>query len=114
MKADLDDSHDTESGLMPSSGGQHRIYRDYRKLAISSIICGLSCLGIMSLIYSVKARAMNKGRFNVAEEDRAMKAKEYSNKARNYGIGAIVAWVLLLILIPLLMGLVSYLLTLID
>lgn len=27
---------------------------DHRKLAICSIICGLSCLGIMSLMYSVK------------------------------------------------------------
>lgn len=27
---------------------------DHRKLAIWSIICGLSCFGIMSLMYSVK------------------------------------------------------------
>ncbi|XP_036445695.1 transmembrane protein 265-like [Colossoma macropomum] len=111
MSTKLNHSQDVECGLMASSGGQHR---DYRKLAIGSIICGLSCLGIMSLIYSVKTRAMNKGKLNIPEADRAKKGKEYSKKARNYGIFAIVAWVALLILIPLLTGLVSYLLTLIN
>lgn len=43
-------SDDVEKG----SDGQQLRVRDYRKLAICSIICGLSCVGIMSLIYSVK------------------------------------------------------------
>lgn len=42
------------------------------------------------------------------------KAKEYSRKTLQWGIGAIVAWCGLLILTPLLLGLLSYLLTFIN
>ncbi|KAF7697775.1 hypothetical protein HF521_004285 [Silurus meridionalis] len=38
----------------------HRLkVKDHRKLAICSILCGLSCLGIVSLIYSIKWSTKN-------------------------------------------------------
>uniref|UniRef100_A0A4W4G8A0 Uncharacterized protein n=1 Tax=Electrophorus electricus TaxID=8005 RepID=A0A4W4G8A0_ELEEL len=79
-----DESHvlnDPETGS-PKNQCQ---YKDHRKLAIMSIICGLSCFGIMSLIYSVKVTVI-----------------------------AIISWVGLLILFPLSMGLISYLFTFIN
>ncbi|KAB5553634.1 hypothetical protein PHYPO_G00040880 [Pangasianodon hypophthalmus] len=100
------ESVDVEKG----SDGQHLAARDYRKLAICSIICGLSCIGIVSLIYSVKTREFNKKSGGAISQ----KAKEYSQKALKWGIGAILAWAGLILLIPLLLGLLSYLLTFIN
>ncbi|XP_062841060.1 transmembrane protein 265-like [Trichomycterus rosablanca] len=91
---------DAESGLC----NKQRRPKTYRKLAICSIICGLSCIGIVSLINSVKAE----------ESKSVQKSKIHSKKALKYGIIAIVAWVLLLISIPLVLGLLSYLLTFIN
>uniref|UniRef100_A0A8B9LVA9 Si:dkey-16l2.20 n=1 Tax=Astyanax mexicanus TaxID=7994 RepID=A0A8B9LVA9_ASTMX len=90
---EVKNAHDVESGSQPSTAAQNCKNRDYRVLAISSIICGLSCIGIMSMIFSVK---------------------EYSRKTLTYGILAIIVWVVILICTPLLVGLVSYLLTLKD
>ncbi|TSQ23959.1 hypothetical protein Baya_11526 [Bagarius yarrelli] len=84
--------------------------KDYRTLSICSIICGLSCLGIVSLIYSVKTRELNKR----SPAETSPKAKEYSKKTLKWGVGAIIAWVILILVFPLLMGLLSYLLTFID
>ncbi|CAL8304280.1 unnamed protein product [Merluccius merluccius] len=84
----------------------HSPHRDlfHRRLAVSSIICGLSCIGMMSLIYSVKA-----------ETARTSKDQEnFSKKARKYGMISIGVWLAILITFPVLMVLVSYLLTLID
>ncbi|XP_058260537.1 transmembrane protein 265-like [Hemibagrus wyckioides] len=97
---------DVEKG----SDDQHLRVRDYRKLAICSIICGLSCVGIVSLIYSVKTREQNK----TSEGKPSQKAKEYSRKTLYWGVGALVALPLLIILIILLLGLLSYLLTFIN
>ncbi|XP_047657225.1 transmembrane protein 265 isoform X2 [Tachysurus fulvidraco] len=88
---------------------QHQV-RDYRKLAICSIICGLSCVGIVSLIYSVKTRELNKK----SGGEPAHKAKEYSKKTLRWALGAIVALVGFIILVILLVGLLSYLLTFIN
>ncbi|CAL8310838.1 unnamed protein product [Arctogadus glacialis] len=76
----------------------------YRRLAISSIVCGLSCIGIMSLIYSVRAR----------ETKNPGDSQELSKKARKYGLISIAVWVAILLIIPALVVLVSYVLTLID
>ncbi|KAJ8347395.1 hypothetical protein SKAU_G00287960 [Synaphobranchus kaupii] len=81
-------------------------YKDYRKLAISSIVCGISCIGIFALINSVKAR--EKSRKDPEN------AKSYSHKAKRLSLIAITVWVGVLVLIPMLMALVSYLLTLIN
>ncbi|KAK0153742.1 Transmembrane protein 265 [Merluccius polli] len=91
---------------MEDDEGPHSPHRDlfHRRLAVSSIICGLSCIGIMSLVYSVKA-----------ETARTSKDQEnFSKQARKYGMISIVVWLAILITFPVLIVLVSYLLTLID
>lgn len=77
---------------------------NHRALAIWSILCGLTCIGMKSLINSVKAEKTS---------DPNDKAK-FLQKAKKYGIISIVTWVSILALIPLLMALISYLLTLQD
>lgn len=87
---------------------------DHRKLAIWSIICGLSCFGIMSLMYSVKARETRKRlQYDDCQETRDM-VKKYTDKALKWGIGSIVAWVVLIIIFPFLIVLLTYIVTFID
>uniref|UniRef100_A0A3B3TES7 Si:dkey-16l2.20 n=1 Tax=Paramormyrops kingsleyae TaxID=1676925 RepID=A0A3B3TES7_9TELE len=69
----------------------------YRKLAVCSIICGISCLGILALINSVRVSV-------------AYTRLEFSRQARKYSVIAIVVWVGILVLTPVMMALVSYLL----
>ncbi|CAL8288134.1 unnamed protein product [Boreogadus saida] len=76
----------------------------HRRLAISSIVCGLSCIGIVSLIYSVRAR----------EATNSEKSRKLSKKARKYGLISIAVWVAILLIFPALVVLVSYVLTFID
>ncbi|XP_028311177.1 transmembrane protein 265-like [Gouania willdenowi] len=76
----------------------------HRRLAISSIICGISCIGIKALIDSVKAES--------ATDPEA--ADRFSRRARKLGIISIVTWVSILVSIPLMLALVSYLMTLVD
>ncbi|GAA6229874.1 transmembrane protein 265 [Lates japonicus] len=78
--------------------------KHHRKLAICSIICGISCIGIKALINSVKAE-------QTEDPDTAAK---FSQRARKLGIISVVTWVGILISIPILLALVSYLLTLQD
>lgn len=80
---------------------------DHRKLAIGSIICGLSCLGIVALISSVKARIARKA--GDIERNR-----RHSYQAKKYAIWSIVGFVLILVCTPILLGLISYLVTFID
>lgn len=119
MANDTADEHadaTTELHSVVCGDEQHNICSDpdHRKLAICSIICGLSCLGIMSLMYSVKSRETRKTLQNEDQTQRILKVKEYSKKALIWGIISIVAWVVLFILLPLLIGLGSYLVTFID
>lgn len=76
----------------------------HRKLAICSIICGISCIGIKALIHSVKAEMTTDPE----------KATEFLNKAKKNSIISIVTLVSILAAIPILMALISYLLTLHD
>uniref|UniRef100_A0A3Q1FH18 Si:dkey-16l2.20 n=1 Tax=Acanthochromis polyacanthus TaxID=80966 RepID=A0A3Q1FH18_9TELE len=78
--------------------------KHHRKLAICSIICGVSCIGVKALIYSVKAE--------MSEDLEA--AQNLSQRAKKFSIISIVIWVLIVASFPLLMGLISYLLTLLD
>uniref|UniRef100_A0A3B5KDU8 Si:dkey-16l2.20 n=1 Tax=Takifugu rubripes TaxID=31033 RepID=A0A3B5KDU8_TAKRU len=71
--------------------------RNHRKLAICSIICGLSCIGCKALVYSVKAE----------EATDPQRAAEFSQRAKRFGIIAILSWVTLLVSIPILMALIS-------
>ncbi|XP_069573614.1 transmembrane protein 265-like [Brachyistius frenatus] len=100
------DSHHNNSSnhnvIVPKEGADE----DHRTLAICSIICGISCVGVKALIYSVKA-----------EERRGKdpeKAAEFSKRARKFSIISIVTCASLLVSVPLLFVLISYLLTLID
>lgn len=114
---------------------------NYRKLAICSIICGLSCIGIKALIYSVKVlsgvfpctyaahrhcysstltRTISCALYILilyliqqAEED-PENAAEFSKQAKKFSIISIVLWFSLLASIPIFMALISYLLTLQD
>nr|XP_040046452.1 transmembrane protein 265-like [Gasterosteus aculeatus aculeatus]XP_040046453.1 transmembrane protein 265-like [Gasterosteus aculeatus aculeatus] len=76
----------------------------HRKLAICSIICGITCIGISALTNSVEAER---------EED-PERAAAFTRRAKKFGIISIVVWVSVLILTPILFMLVSYLITLGD
>ncbi|XP_075998963.1 transmembrane protein 265-like [Genypterus blacodes] len=76
--------------------------RHHRKLAICSIICGITCIGILALINSVKA----------GEAKNGTSAKYYSRRARKLGVISIVVWLILLLFTPAFLVLVSYILTL--
>ncbi|KAF7660568.1 hypothetical protein LDENG_00279870 [Lucifuga dentata] len=81
--------------------------KHHRKLAICSIICGISCIGMVALINAVKAKQAQKA-------DDPNSVKKYSTRARKYSIISIVVWVTILVFTPILMVLISYLVTLID
>lgn len=102
-------NHDTCTQVVISSTEQDAALfctnKYHRKLALCSIICGLSCIGSTALIYSVKAEM---------SKDNPAAEKMFSQRARKFSIISIVTWVTLLALFPLLMGLISYLLTLLD
>lgn len=78
--------------------------RFHRKLAICSIICGISCIGILALKNSVKAKATSD----------PQRSKEFLRRAKKYSLISIVTWVSILASIPILMALISYLVTLND
>lgn len=80
---------------------------DHRKLAICSIFCGVSCLGIVALISSVKVRTARKAGDLETE-------RRHSQRAKKYAVMSIVVLVLILVSTPILLGLISYLLTFID
>ncbi|XP_015267634.1 PREDICTED: transmembrane protein 265 [Gekko japonicus] len=72
-----------------------------RNLAIASIICGCSCLGVLALIYAVKSR--EKQKMNSHDS-----AAYWYRKSRCMSWLSIGVWVSLLLLVPLLTILVSY------
>ncbi|XP_053883626.1 transmembrane protein 265 [Malaclemys terrapin pileata] len=75
--------------------------RALRNLAIGSIVCGCSCLGVLALIYAVKA--------NEKRKTNSPDAALWARKSFRFSLLSIGVWVSLLILVPLLMGLISYL-----
>ncbi|KAI4822347.1 hypothetical protein KUCAC02_007899 [Chaenocephalus aceratus] len=75
--------------------------RNHRILAICSIICGLSCIGIPALINSVKAE-------NTTGQER----NNFLKRARKCGIISIAVWFAILVSIPILMAIISYIITL--
>ncbi|XP_061556592.1 transmembrane protein 265-like [Phycodurus eques] len=87
------------SGAAACCGDKH-----HRRLAICSIICGISCIGIKALINSVKAEE---------EPDREASGR-FSQRAKRLGIISIATWLAILALTPLLMALFSYVVTLRD
>ncbi|XP_067389120.1 transmembrane protein 265 [Emydura macquarii macquarii] len=75
--------------------------RTLRYLAIGSIVCGCSCLGVLALIYAVKAN--EKWKTNSPDADL------WARKSFRFSLLSIGVWVSLLILVPLFIGLISYL-----
>ncbi|KAL3053469.1 hypothetical protein OYC64_005911 [Pagothenia borchgrevinki] len=75
--------------------------RNYRRLAICSIICGLSCIGYKALKYSVKA-----------EYTTGQERNDFLKQAKKCGIISIVVWFAILVSIPILLAFVSYIVTL--
>ncbi|XP_037545147.1 transmembrane protein 265-like [Nematolebias whitei] len=79
-------------------------HKHHRRLAVCSVICGLSCIGIHALKYSF-----------MAEHARGTeKAKNLSRRAKKWSVISIVTWVSIIVSIPILMALFSYLATLKD
>ncbi|XP_069507731.1 transmembrane protein 265 [Ambystoma mexicanum] len=72
--------------------------RGPRNIAIASIVCGFSCIGIAALIYAMKAEG--------AEDPEA--ARPLRRKSRRLSLLSIGLWVAALILLPLFMLLLSY------
>uniref|UniRef100_A0A1A8IHV7 Uncharacterized protein n=1 Tax=Nothobranchius kuhntae TaxID=321403 RepID=A0A1A8IHV7_NOTKU len=101
--ADQSDADHQENHTKRGFCAAFRYNKFHRRLAICSIICGFSCIGFKALIYSVKA-----------EHATSDKAIRLSKKARKYSILSIVLWVSFIISIPVLMALISYIVTLVD
>ncbi|XP_032093773.1 transmembrane protein 265 [Thamnophis elegans] len=76
--------------------------RRLRSLAIASIICGCSCIGVVALIYAVKANEKQKTHCQNA-------ALHWARKSQFMSCLSIIVWVSLLILTPMLLVLMSYL-----
>ncbi|KAK1151925.1 transmembrane protein 265-like [Acipenser oxyrinchus oxyrinchus] len=81
-------------------------HKEYRTLSIASVICGISCIGVLAVISSVKAS--ERRRYDPEQADL------FASKARRFSVLSITVFVGLLVLVPLLMALVSYLLTIVD
>lgn len=77
---------------------QHCTKHGPRNLAITSIICGFSCIGIVALIYAMKAEGTSD-----LEAARTMR-----RKSRQFSILSISLWVGTLIFLPLFLGFLSY------
>ncbi|XP_025026078.1 transmembrane protein 265 [Python bivittatus] len=75
-----------------------------RNLAIASIICGCSCIGILALIYAVKANEKQKAHSQNA-------AIHWARKSQFMSCLSIGVWLSILILTPLLLVLLSYLIS---
>ncbi|XP_016282881.1 transmembrane protein 265 [Monodelphis domestica] len=72
-----------------------------RCLAATSIICGCSCLGVMALVFAVKAEERHKA-------GKPEEAVFWGNRARRLALASIAVWLGVLVLGPLLLWLLSY------
>ncbi|XP_041094586.1 transmembrane protein 265-like [Polyodon spathula] len=105
------ESEATPLAMTPQSGERsverpRPSHEEYRTLSIASVICGISCIGVLAVINSVKASE----RRSYDPE----RAELLASKARRFAILSILVFVGILVLVPLLMALVSYLLTIVD
>nr|XP_020669213.1 transmembrane protein 265 [Pogona vitticeps] len=76
----------------------------FRNLAIASIICGCSCIGVLALIYAVKAKEKQKN-------DSQDSAVYWARRSRCMSFLSIGVWLCFLILVPLSIILLSYILS---
>ncbi|XP_034991171.1 transmembrane protein 265 [Zootoca vivipara] len=94
------DTQEKDMPAKPPSFHKHRL----RSLAIFSIICGCSCIGVLALIYAVKASEKQKAGSQVS-------AADWARRSRRLSVLSISVWVSLIILVPVSVYLISYLLT---
>ncbi|XP_061906213.1 transmembrane protein 265-like [Entelurus aequoreus] len=99
-------SGEMQHGAVPDGAkwGPRFYNKHHRVLSICSVVCGVSCIGIKALIESVKAEW----------EPNEKASRKFSRRARKFAIISIVTWFAILVLAPLLMALISYLVTLLD
>lgn len=83
-----------EAALSPSP--IHCCWLRLRYLAAISIICGCSCLGVMALVFAIKA------------EERHEEAIYWGSRARKFILASFAVWFAVLFLGPLLLWLLSY------
>ncbi|KAM5227438.1 transmembrane protein 265 [Ctenodactylus gundi] len=72
-----------------------------RYLAATSIICGCSCLGIMALVFAIKAEERHKA-------GRSQEAVHWGARARRFILASFAVFLAVLLLGPLLLWLLSY------
>ncbi|KAM4606838.1 transmembrane protein 265 [Discoglossus pictus] len=77
-----------------------------KRLAIMSIVCGLSCVGIKALLLAVEAKQ--------EKEKNPPKYYVLTRRARHMAILSISLWVGILVCLPLLLVLMSYILAQIE
>lgn len=79
----------------------HCCWLRLRYLAATSIICGCSCLGVMALVFAVKAEERHKA--GQSEE-----AIYWGARARRLILASFAVWFAVIVLGPLLLWLLSY------
>ncbi|XP_016046773.1 transmembrane protein 265 [Erinaceus europaeus] len=72
-----------------------------RSLAAASIICGCSCLGVVALVFAIKAEERHKA-------GRSEEAVHWAARARRFILASFAVWLMVLLLGPLLLWLLSY------
>ncbi|XP_028625295.1 transmembrane protein 265 [Grammomys surdaster] len=85
----------------PPSPPIHCCWLRLQYLAATSIICGCSCLGIMALVFAIKAEERHKA--GQSEE-----AIYLGARARRLVLASFAVWLAVLFLGPLLLWLLSY------
>ncbi|XP_043845355.1 transmembrane protein 265 [Dromiciops gliroides] len=90
-----------ETDPPPASRPVHHSRHSLRCLAATSVICGCSCLGVMALVFAVKAEERRKA-------GKPEEALFLGNRARRLALASIAVWLGVLVLGPLLLWLLSY------
>ncbi|XP_014697874.1 transmembrane protein 265 [Equus asinus] len=72
-----------------------------RYLAATSIICGCSCLGVVALVFAIKAEERHKA-------GRSEEAVHWGARAQRFILASFAVWLAVLVLGPLLLWLLSY------
>ncbi|KAM9583459.1 transmembrane protein 265 isoform 2-T3 [Trichechus inunguis] len=89
----------TEAAHSPSP--THCCWLRLRYLAATSVVCGCSCLGVMALVFAIKAEERHKA-------GRSKEAVHWGARARRFILASFAVWLTVLVLGPLLLLLLSY------
>ncbi|XP_007948435.1 transmembrane protein 265 [Orycteropus afer afer] len=85
----------------PSPSPMYCCWLRLRYVAATSIICGCSCLGVMALVFAIKAEERHKA-------GRSLEAVHWGRRARRFILASFAVWLSVLVLGPLLLWLLSY------